>query len=248
MCEVVIAKSSILKSVIDSYKDNISNGIWNFSNDGISMQAIDSTHIFICEMKLSNELFKTYMCKNPVSVGISFNNFAKVLKCSSNDDSVSLKLNGKTNIIVSFKNKASNRSSKFDLKTVEIDHENVNIPEKIFDCNICINSKEFKSVMSDLNQFGDDCVISVSEGAVDFSVKGGDIGDGDISLTNLKMNVTKPVKLTFSIKHLLNFTKATAISDDLNICMSDDCPMMISYGMEFESYVKFYLAPKIDNE
>lgn len=247
MCEVVIAKSSILKSVIDSYKDNISDGIWNFSSDGISMQAIDSSHVFICEMKLSNELFKTYACNNPVSVGISFNNFAKVLKCSSNDDSISLKLNGTTNIIISFKNKTSNRSSKFDLKTVEVDHENVDIPEKTFDCNICLNSKEFKSVMSDLNQFGDDCMINVSNGLVNFSVKG-DIGEGDVSLTDLKMDVIKPVKLTFSIKHLLNFTKATMVSDDLNICMSDGCPMMINYKMESGSYVKFYLAPKIDNE
>lgn len=247
MCEVVIAKSSILKSVIDSYKDNISDGIWNFSSDGISMQAIDLSHVFICEMKLSDKLFKTYLCNNPVSVGISFNNLAKVLKCSSNDDSVSLKLNGTTNITVSFKNKSSNRSSKFDLKTVEVDHENVDIPEKTFDCNICLSSKEFKSVMSDLNQFGDDCIISVSNGSVNFSVKG-DIGEGDVSLTDLKMDVVKPVKLTFSIKHLLNFTKATMVSDDLNICMSDGCPMMISYGMESGSYVKFYLAPKIDNE
>lgn len=247
MCEVVIAKSSILKSVIDSYKDNISEGIWNFSNDGIYMQAIDSSLAFICEMKLSNKLFKTYLCNNKVSVGISFNNFAKVLKCSSSDDSVSLRLNGTTNIIVSFKNKSSNRFSKFDLKTVEVNHENVDIPVKIFDCNINISSKEFKSVISDLNQFGDDCMVSVSDGLVNFSVKG-DAGEGDVSLTDLKMDVVKPVKLTFSIKHLLNFTKATMVSDDLNICMSDGCPMMISYGMESGSFVKFYLAPKIDNE
>jgi proliferating cell nuclear antigen len=90
-------------------------------------------------------------------------------------------------------------------------------------------------------------MISVSNGSVNFSVKG-DIGEGDVSLTDLKMDVVKPVKLTFSIKHLLNFTKATMVSDDLNICMSDGCPMMISYGMESGSYVKFYLAPKIDNE
>ncbi len=245
MCEVIV-KSSIIKSVIDSYKDNITEGIWKFSNDGITMQAIDTSHVFICEMKLSKESFSSFVCNSPVSVGISFNNLAKILKCSSNDDAISLKLIGKTNIIVSFKNKGSNRSSKFDLKTIEIFYENVNIPETVFDCNIYISSKEFKSIMSDLSQFGEDCVINVSVDVVNFSVKG-DIGEGNVSLTNLKFDV-KPVKVTFSIKHLLNFTKATAMSDDLNLCISDGCPMMINYRMEHDSYVKFYLAPKLDSE
>lgn len=247
MCEIIISKSSILKLVVDSYKDIITDGIWNFSEDGIVMQAIDSSHIFICEMKLSCKMFSSYSCKSSVSVGILFSNLAKILKCSANDDSVTMKLNGTESINISFKNKTSKKSSKFVLKTVETDHENLDIPEKIFDCNICVSGKEFKSIMSDLSHFGDDCTINVSENMVNFSVKG-DTGEGDISLTDLKSKIIKPVKLTFSINHLLNFTKTVALSEDINICMSDDCPMMVTYNMEHNSFIKFYLAPKIDSE
>ena len=246
MCEIVVSKSQVLKNIVDSCL-LLSEGIWNFFENEITMQSIDPSHVFVCEMKLSKELFSKYSHKNSVSVGIQFNNLAKVLKSSPSDEPVSLKINDKTNIDVSFKNKASSRSSKFSIKAVEIEHEEINILERTFDCKVVINNKELKNVLSDLVQFGDECVITAEKESVDFSVKGG-IGDGNITLTGLKIEVINPVKLTFSIKHLINFTKTVSLSEDVNIGMSDGFPMMLEYSIDTNSYIKFHLAPKSETE
>jgi proliferating cell nuclear antigen len=250
MCDIKIAKSSTLKCIIDSYKDNITEGIWKFSEEGITMLMIDPSHIFVCEMRLGTEGFESYKLETSVSVGISFVNLSKVLKCSSNDDSViiSLAKDNPSDVSITFIGKTS-KKSKFEIKLIEIENEDLNIPNKEFDCNIKINSKEFKSIISDLNQFGDNCTFDITSESMNFYTKG-DVGTGNMSLSkdDIKMEVKKPIKLTFSIKCLLNFTKATSLSDTICLSMSEDSPMMLTYNIENMGHVKFYLAQKIENE
>jgi hypothetical protein len=53
------------------------------------------------------------------------------------------------------------------------------------------------------------------------------------------------VALTFSLKYLINFTKATNLSSSVNICLSNDVPLLIDYTVSTNSYLRFYLAPKV---
>lgn len=55
------------------------------------------------------------------------------------------------------------------------------------------------------------------------------------------------VSLTFSIKYLSNFTKATPLAGRVTLHMSNEVPLLVAY--EFETgYVRYYLAPKIEDD
>ncbi len=83
----------------------------------------------------------------------------------------------------------------------------------------------------------------------------GDIGSGSVSLRphtnvedetqNVEINLSEPVALTFSLKYLVNFCKASGLSKQVKLCLSNEVPLLVEYGLANNSYLRFYLAPKV---
>jgi hypothetical protein len=96
--------------------------------------------------------------------------------------------------------------------------------------------------------------IEASKDGVKFSCAG-DIGNGSVTLRshtnvdkpdqNVDIELTEPVQLTFSLKYLVNFCKAAALSNQVKICLSNEVPLLVEYGLAGSSYLRFYLAPKV---
>lgn len=45
-----------------------------------------------------------------------------------------------------------------------------------------------------------------------------------------------------------HFTKATSLSDRVRISLCNDVPVVVEYGIEDNGYLRFYLAPKIEED
>lgn len=83
----------------------------------------------------------------------------------------------------------------------------------------------------------------------------GDIGNGAVTLRshtdvekpdlNVSIDLTEPVALTFSLKYLVNFCKASGLSSQVKLCLSNEVPLLVEYALAGSSYLRFYLAPKV---
>lgn len=83
----------------------------------------------------------------------------------------------------------------------------------------------------------------------------GDIGSGSVTLrshtdldkpeNNVGIDLSEPVALTFSLKYLSNFCKATGLSSSVKLCLSNEVPLLVEYTLAANSYLRFYLAPKV---
>lgn len=62
---------------------------------------------------------------------------------------------------------------------------------------------------------------------------------------NVEIDLTEPVALTFSLKYLTNFCKASGLSETVKLCLSSEVPLLVEYGLSSNSYLRFYLAPKV---
>lgn len=62
---------------------------------------------------------------------------------------------------------------------------------------------------------------------------------------NVDIQLTDPVALNFSLKYLVNFCKASTLSSQVKICLSNEVPLLVEYSISGTSYVRFYLAPKV---
>jgi len=64
---------------------------------------------------------------------------------------------------------------------------------------------------------------------------------------NVEIELSEPVTLTFSLKYLVNFCKASALSTRVKLCLSNEVPLLVEYGLQNESHLRFYLAPKVSS-
>jgi proliferating cell nuclear antigen len=54
--------------------------------------------------------------------------------------------------------------------------------------------------------------------------------------------------MSFAVKYLVSFTKATPLSSRVGLNLSADVPLLLDYKLEDIGYVRYYLAPKINDE
>ena len=96
--------------------------------------------------------------------------------------------------------------------------------------------------------------IECTKEGVKFSCQG-DIGSGSVQLRqhtnvekpgeNVEIDLSEPVSLTFSLKYLVNFCKASGLSDNVKLSLSSEVPLLVEYSLSSNSYLRFYLAPKV---
>ena len=60
------------------------------------------------------------------------------------------------------------------------------------------------------------------------------------------IEIEEPVSLTFALRYLNLFTKATPLSPTVTLSMSPDVPLVTEYKIADMGYVRYYLAPKIE--
>lgn len=62
------------------------------------------------------------------------------------------------------------------------------------------------------------------------------------------IEMQEPVSLTFALRYLNSFTKATPLSETVAISLSSDLPVVVEYKIAEMGYIRFYLAPKIEED
>jgi proliferating cell nuclear antigen len=62
------------------------------------------------------------------------------------------------------------------------------------------------------------------------------------------VEMDEPVTLTFALRYLNSFTKATPLSSTVTLSMSKELPIAVEYKIADMGYIRFYLAPKIEED
>ena len=90
MFEAKLNEGILIKKLVDSIKDLVSDINLDVSSTGISLQAMDSSHVALVTLRLDSEGFESYRCDKQLTLGVSISNLAKVLRCGGNEDAITL--------------------------------------------------------------------------------------------------------------------------------------------------------------
>lgn len=71
--------------------------------------------------------------------------------------------------------------------------------------------------------------------------------DDDENANAVKIELNSHVSLTFSLKYLVNFAKSATLGKRVQLMMSNDVPLLVSYDFG-QGYIRYYLAPKIGDD
>ena len=260
MFEARILKGKNLKRLIESIKELVTDANFDCSSAGVSLQAMDSNHVSLVALLLKAEGFEHYRADRNISLGINLSSMSKILKCSDDDDIITLKAEDSGDTVTfMFESPKQTRISHFSLKLMDIDSEHLGIPTTEYKCVVKMPSAEFKRIVGEIAIIGDTVRISASKDGVKFAVSG-DMGTGSIVCKQnaavdedeeeqIQIKMEEEVSLTFALRYLNSFAKATPLAKSVSLKMSPDVPLVVEYSMEDDmGHIRYYLAPKIDEE
>lgn len=143
---------------------------------------------------------------------------------------------------------------------MDIDSEHMHVPEAEYQAVVRMPTAEYRRIFTDLAVIGETVTIEACKQSVAFSVEG-DIGVGALNLAQsdaadekeakdtVTISVKEPIKMTFPGPYLVMFTKASPVADTVSLCLQDGRPLAVEFGLpEEHGYVRFYLAPKLEDE
>jgi proliferating cell nuclear antigen len=258
MLEFTLKNGSLFKSLFANFVNEIVDCVLMFNEDGMTIQAMDSSHVSLVYVKLTvSEMFDNYKCTEPHSLGVSIPNALKVLKLA--DKSTKVTFNHKTpdantltlGIVSSGEGKMN---FMFDLNLMNIDKEGLQIPQDMMGWSMTADYKDVSGVIKNMGDFGDALELCI----------GGVIGDeilyqiiGDHGKVTGKIQIVKKkwigktvapvgaITMKLSMRHMKSYMTCRDLSDSIELFMGPDIPLCITYRMGEESVVTFYVAPKI---
>ena len=117
-------QSGQLKKIVEAVKDIIDDVNLEFNSSGLSLQAIDHSHISLVSLMLKSEGFEFFKCEKSITIGVKLSSLYKILKCSSSEDSVTISCKDSTEILsLIFESPTNERISEFQLKLIQINCE-----------------------------------------------------------------------------------------------------------------------------
>jgi len=257
MFEAKLLEGGVLKKVLDAIKDLLTEATFDCSETGLQLQAMDSSHVSLVSLNLKAEGFEQYRCDRNLSMGMNMTSLAKVLKCANNNDIITIKAQDNADVVTfTFENPNQDRQSDFDMKLMNLDQEHLGIPETDYACTVKMPSNEWARIVRDLSQFGESIVIGCAKKGVTFSSTG-DIGTANVKLAqtsgsdgeeSVTIDLQEPVTLTFAARYLQAFSKAAGLSDHVTLSMSPEVPLVVEFKIGELGYIRYYLAPKIEDE
>ncbi|KAH3743986.1 proliferating cell nuclear antigen [Pelomyxa schiedti] len=265
MLEARLMQAGVLKRILDALKDLVNEVNFDCSAAGISLQAMDTSHVSLVSLMLRPDGFLYYRCDRNIRMGINLTHLAKVLKCANNEDQLTIKAedpNPTDTVTFLFESKDGDRVSDFDIKLMEFETDRLGIPDMEYLATVTMSSVEFQRICRDIAVIGDTVTISVKKDEVRFSVSG-DLGTGNISCKHststavdkadssappsiTTISLREPVTLSFALRYLNFFTRATSLSQDVSLQLSPEAPLAVAYNIVDLGSIKYYLAPKVD--
>ena len=251
MFKVSFAKAFLFKKIIELTKDFMSEVNVVCGDSEISFNAMDSSSIALISVYLSHDEFEKILCDQHASIDVNLVLLNKILARVNVNDGLTLGVDEcKPDILsVHFKSTHGDRKSTYELKLLDINQEQLQIPEVEYPVIIRMPTNDFRIMCQDLMVTGDQVNISLdqNENRVRF-ISTNDIGDiCTVELTandKTDINAGSDIDMYFSLKYLSDFSKAYVLSEHVRIYLKEDMPILLEYEIR-SSYVRYYLAPKV---
>lgn len=230
--------AELFTRIIDSIKDLNPHANFDFTEKGLHMQVMDSAHVSLSSLLLTQDVFEHYTCEENLTLGLHLKSLILALRNSKGP--LTLFSTG-DKLSVDVRKNSGNAHYSMNLLDIESDH--LGLPDITYDSIAVLPSSVFAKVVRDISDLSDTCSILVN-GHLNVSASG-DIGKVDWqSSGDCKCTVTQDTPaLKFGLRYMCLFLKAASVSGDVIIGLKADTPICLTFPIG-SGHLRFYLAPK----
>ena len=225
----------------------------NFRENDVYIQGMDDSHVAIFEVSLCKDWFSVYECQEPFTIGVHGGIFSKILNTRDPIQHISMKTSTITldKLDVSFTHPTGSFNKFFEMPLIDYESEMMEIPPCDYNVSMEIESKEWKKILDQLSNFGDSVQFKCKEDSVHL-IAGSIEGKMDVNILsdNIETYVVDEgcdISTQFQLRYLQVMSNFQKLNKNLTIMMSPDIPCCCNFNLHGDSYIKFFLAPQIED-
>jgi proliferating cell nuclear antigen len=141
----------------------------------------------------------------------------------------------------------------FEIPLVDLEVEQMEIPQIEYQAEFALASTNFSNIVNQLKMFGDTMDIHCSEENIVLYSHCAESGKMSVEiniddLTEFSINEGESLKLSFSLSYLHHICAFNKLTKEIDIKICNDYPLCASYLFGDGATMKFYLAPKVEDE
>ena len=235
-------QASAIKSTFEVLKDILNDVNICFEPSGVYITTLDTARTSLVDMFLSSDNFEEYECENEIVAGINVSNTFKLLKSITNNDVLMISIDSREFMNIEIHSETKKTSTKFALKLLDINENQIEVPEMNMTTVTPMPSVDFQRICRDMYNIGSDIEIA-RDGKVLRLKCEGDFANQE---TEIQCTEESPrICGTYSLRYMNIFTKATSMCSTVQIMQEDNNRFLIlKYNVANLGDLKFYLATK----
>jgi len=213
---------------------------------------MDKSHICLFDVSILKKWFDEYSVDEVNSVCFDTNIFHLIISTKSEgldiiihsetDDSLNVNL-------VSLEHSKGDFNKYFKIPLADYEQEEMVIPTVDYDAEFSISAKKICEIVSQMMTFGTDINVKCSEEKIDL-ITNGIAGEMIVNipiedLTEYSIIEGEEVNLSYSLNYINKMCLTNKLSNEIQFFISQQYPMKITYDLGDDSFIVFYIAPKI---
>ena len=226
-----------------------------FNENDMYIQGMDKSHVCLFDIKILSEWFSKYEKPNNDTNSISIDSqfFHNIISMTQDHHSINIHYDldpDSINIdLINEKNTKGDFNKYFKLPLADLEYDVLTIQNVDYDAEFSMNAKKINEVTAQLLIFGDVMNVKCSEEKIDLI----STGMGGEMLVNIPIDDLSEysiaegdvIDLSYSLNYIHKMCLTTKLANEIEFSISAKYPMRIKYNLEHNSYITFYIAPKI---
>lgn len=258
LCKTVQANA--IKTLFEALKDIIDDVTININNEGLQVFTMDHNNCCVVHLNLLKNKFEEYFLESPINIGLNMKNLFLLLKTVGNHDVITFAITkssqNKLTIVIENKDKQMKDVSRLNL--LDLDEDELIIPDIAFDRIVKISTSDFQKICKDVSNIADTVSFKSDKKSFIIEVEG-DIGSKAIVLKENKkacvykedefntisiINITdNNVNEQYSLKYILLFIKSSNLCPSVEIFLKQRNVVTFIYSVGSLGSLKFSLSP-----
>lgn len=259
-CDVYIRtfQGAVIRTLVEVLKDVIFEASLMVTPTMMKITAMDSSKSSLIYLKLNAENFEEYVCSKDLRLGLSMINLFKIIKTAGHkNDILTLFVRRDTpyELGIVIENDEKRSHTVFSLALLEIDSQDIQIPEFQYQSIVTLPSAMFHRLSRDMQQLSNFVTMETYKGSLTLSCKG-DFAkqsttffplDGDENVIVQTTNEDR-IQGTFSLKFLCLFGRTSSVSSMVSIYIKKEHPLLLEYTIGSLGKLIFLLTPVMEDE
>jgi len=233
-----------------------------FKKDHLYIQGMDKSHVCLFDVKIQNQWFYVYEFNDSDAdnICVDAHTFHTIISKAHDSQNVVFYFNGNSDILhidlaspsqdTTITNVKGDYNKYFKIPLVEFDNEIMEIPTPEYDAEFSIAAKKMCEITSQMLLFGTDINFKCTEEQIDL-ITTGVTGEMLVKvpiedLTEYSIVENETIDLNYSLGYIDKMCLTNKLSNEIHFCISPEYPMKIKYDLGDDSYVVFYIAPKVE--